>query len=127
VEVRPLSGQPEPDGVEAAQPEASKRRKGLSGVEVTRFEDLPAAEPKAKRGASKDEPEKQAKPGFLSVNSLPASRVFINGKGYGSTPQVNLALKRGRYAVVLSHPELGKRKQVVRVEPGKRHVVSVRF
>jgi hypothetical protein len=117
VEVRPL----------ADEPEAPSARAEQSDVEVTRFEDLPTAEPKAKRRSAKDEPEAPLNPGYLSINSLPASKVFINGKAYGSTPKVRLPLKRGRYAVILSHPELGKRKQVVRVEPGKKQVVSVRF
>jgi hypothetical protein len=53
--------------------------------------------------------------GRLSINAVPWADVWLNGQALGSTPLANLAVPIGDHVVVWRHPELGERRQTVRV------------
>ncbi len=53
--------------------------------------------------------------GRLSINAVPWADVWVSGRALGSTPLANLALAVGDHEVVWRHPELGERRQTVRV------------
>ncbi len=99
------------------------------------FEDLPAAGP-VKRAQSSDDSSSgsasasnsgAATMARLSINSIPVSDVFINGKSVGHTPLRNLAVPPGTSAIIFVHPKLGKRRTDVSLEPGQKRVVTKKF
>jgi hypothetical protein len=53
--------------------------------------------------------------GRLSINAVPWADVWLNGQALGSTPLANLTVPIGDHVVVWRHPELGERRQTVRV------------
>jgi hypothetical protein len=56
--------------------------------------------------------------GTLRVNSRPWSQISIDGKSYGTTPQMNIRLSAGRHRVVLVNPDFGIRKTLtVTIKP----------
>jgi hypothetical protein len=54
-------------------------------------------------------------PGRLSINAVPWAEVWLDGQPLGSTPLANLTVPAGEREVVWRHPELGERRQIVRV------------
>lgn len=54
-------------------------------------------------------------PGRLSINAVPWADVWLDGQPLGSTPLANLTVDAGDREVVWRHPELGERRQTVRV------------
>lgn len=65
--------------------------------------------------------------GELRLNSIPPSAIVIDGRPIGTTPKANVHLSPGSHNVTFVHPELGKRKLLVLVEPGKSQTLSVKF
>jgi hypothetical protein len=60
------------------------------------------------------------KTGMLRINSRPWSRVFVDGKPAGNTPQMALEVKAGRHTIKLVNESLGLSKTIkVKVEPGQ--------
>ena len=58
--------------------------------------------------------------GTLTINSLPASTVKVDGKSVGSTPVTNLAVKAGKHTIVFENSEEGLTKTIeVEVAPGE--------
>jgi hypothetical protein len=53
--------------------------------------------------------------GRLSINAVPWADVWLNGQPLGATPLANLTVPIGDHAVIWRHPELGERRQSVRV------------
>jgi hypothetical protein len=65
-----------------------------------------------------------ASKGTLRVNTRPWSQVFIDGKAYGSTPRMNIALPAGAHVLMLVNDEFSVKKTVdVTIEPGKVETV----
>jgi hypothetical protein len=56
--------------------------------------------------------------GLLSVNAVPWANVWLNGEPLGSTPLANLTVAIGDHEVIWRHPDLGERRQTVRVGAG---------
>jgi serine/threonine-protein kinase len=71
--------------------------------------------------------EVPARPGRLSVQSIPSAELVVGGKRRGRTPLRGLRLAPGEYRVVLSHPEHGRRVRTVRIDSEQLTAVSVRF
>jgi serine/threonine-protein kinase len=65
--------------------------------------------------------------GILHVNSLPVSKVLVDGRALGQTPQTNLSLPAGKHTVTFVHEELGKKTVAVEVQAGRTATASVRF
>jgi hypothetical protein len=51
----------------------------------------------------------------VNINALPWADVLIDGVRIGDTPLANVMLPPGDHAVVLRHPQLGEKRQTVRV------------
>jgi serine/threonine-protein kinase len=65
--------------------------------------------------------------GTLSMNSLPLSKVLIDGRPLGSTPKVDVPVPAGTHTVTFVHPDLGKKSVTVTVKAGESASASVRF
>jgi len=66
--------------------------------------------------------------GKLSVNSIPVSRVVVDGRPLGNTPRVGLVLPPGKHTVTLVNPQTGERHtQTVNIKPGQTEKVTKRF
>ncbi len=63
----------------------------------------------------------------LSINSIPISQVFVDGKRVGSTPRKGLSVSPGRHNVLFVHPKHGRRVITVDLKPGQRRVVTTKF
>ena len=75
-------------------------------------------------------PEEPAAPsgqGTLNINSLPLSKVLLDGRPLGSTPKVGVPVAAGNHTVTFVHPELGRKSVTVNVKPGQTATASVRF
>jgi hypothetical protein len=53
--------------------------------------------------------------GRLSINAAPWAEVWLDGKPMGTTPLGNLSVPIGPHEIVWKHPQLGERRQTVRV------------
>jgi len=78
-------------------------------------------------GPSTTAPWGKTGPGTLNINSIPPSRVVLDGKPLGHTPKVGVSVPAGAHTVMFVHPELGKKSVTVRVRPGEMKVAAVRF
>ena len=54
--------------------------------------------------------------GLLSINAVPWAEVLLDGKPIGTTPLANLSVSIGTHEIVWKHPQLGERRQVVKVK-----------
>jgi hypothetical protein len=82
-----------------------------------------AAQP-ASATAPHENPGETTESGTLRVNSRPWSQVFIDGKAYGSTPRMNIALAAGAHVLLLVNDEFSVKKTVdVTITPGKVETV----
>jgi hypothetical protein len=68
-----------------------------------------------------------AKGSRLTINSVPASTVVLDGRPMGMTPLVGVSVSPGAHSVIFVHPEHGRKAASVSVEPGASRGVSVRF
>ncbi len=88
----------------------------------------PAPPPEKKEPEKKDEPPPAAGGnGTVNINSIPVSRVLVDGSPKGETPLSGLSLPAGLHTVTFIHPELGRKSVVVKVEPGKTSTASARL
>jgi serine/threonine-protein kinase len=81
---------------------------------------------------TKPPPDKTAEPpatgnGTLNINSIPVSKVVLDGKPLGSTPKVGVSVPAGSHTVTFIHPELGKKSVTVQVKPGETKTAAVKF
>lgn len=65
--------------------------------------------------------------GFLNINSIPASRVLLDGSPLGETPKTGVSVSAGTHTVTFIHSELGKKSVSVKVGPGETKTASVRL
>ncbi len=56
--------------------------------------------------------------GTLSINALPWAEVWVDGVDKGPTPLGNLSVPIGNHEIVWRHPQLGERRQTVKVTAG---------
>jgi PEGA domain len=56
--------------------------------------------------------------GTLSINALPWADVMLDGQPVGQTPLGNLSVTIGTHEIVWRHPELGERRETVKVTAG---------
>ena len=63
--------------------------------------------------------------GMVNVNAAPWAELWIDGRRIGETPLANLSIPAGEHEVVFRHPQLGEKRQVLRVNPGARLRLSV--
>jgi len=65
--------------------------------------------------------------GTLNINSIPVSKVILDGKPIGSTPKVGISVPAGSHTVVFIHPEKGKKSTTVTVKAGETKTAAVKF
>jgi hypothetical protein len=65
--------------------------------------------------------------GSLSINAIPWADVWIDGKPAGQTPLGHVAVPIGEHEIVWRHPQLGERRQTVRVATHTATRVGVDF
>jgi serine/threonine-protein kinase len=93
------------------------------------------APPPAGGVAGSQSPEPKAPPstpapvgeGTLHINSIPISKVLLDGKPLGNTPKVSVTVPAGTHQVTFIHPEMGKKTITVIVKPGETKTAVVRF
>jgi|SoiMethySBSTD1v2_1073268.scaffolds.fasta_scaffold01305_9 PEGA domain-containing protein len=65
--------------------------------------------------------------GKLNINSIPYSKVVLDGRPLGDTPRVQVTVAAGPHTVLFVHPELGRIQKEVYVDSGRTVVTAVRF
>jgi hypothetical protein len=65
--------------------------------------------------------------GFINANSIPPSKVIINGRPHGSTPVTGVKVKPGSHTVIFKHKEFGTKSRTVTVAAGQTKTATVRF
>lgn len=63
----------------------------------------------------------------LNINSIPVSKIIVNGKPMGNTPKVGVTIPPGSYTVVFIHPEKGKKTASGTIKAGETKVAAVKF
>ena len=65
--------------------------------------------------------------GMLNINSIPVSKVILDGVPKGTTPVIGVKVAPGTHTVVFQHPEHGRKVRAVTVQAGKTATAAVRF
>ena len=65
--------------------------------------------------------------GTLNINSIPVSKVVLDGRPLGSTPKVGVSVPAGTHTVIFIHPEKGKQTVTVTVKAGDTKTAAVKF
>jgi len=63
----------------------------------------------------------------LNINSIPVSKVILDGQPIGGTPKVGVSVLPGSHTVVFNHPEKGKKSVTVTVKAGETKTAAVKF
>jgi serine/threonine-protein kinase len=87
----------------------------------------PPVEKPAEKPAEKEKPTAASGNGTLNMNSIPVSKVILDGKPLGSTPKVGQSVSAGSHTVTFIHPDLGKQTVTVQVKPGETKTAAVKF
>ncbi|MBW2453823.1 MAG: PEGA domain-containing protein [Deltaproteobacteria bacterium] len=66
-------------------------------------------------------------PATLSANSIPPSRVIIDGRPRGTTPVSGVKVTPGSHTVIFKHKKYGTKSRTVTVKAGQKKVVVVKF
>lgn len=72
-------------------------------------------------------PAAAAGKGTLNINSIPVSKVILDGVPKGTTPVIGVKVAPGTHTVVFQHPEHGRKVRAVTVQAGKTATAAVRF
>ncbi|WP_437972370.1 PEGA domain-containing protein [Sorangium sp. So ce260] len=88
--------------------------------------EAPAAAPKAEAPAAAPAPA-AAGNATLNINSIPVSKVVLDGRPLGSTPKVGVSVPAGSHTVTFIHSELGKKSVTVSVKAGETKTAAVKF
>lgn len=65
--------------------------------------------------------------GTLNINSIPPSKVILDGRPLGTTPIIGQQVSAGTHSVTFIHPEKGKKSTSVTVKAGGKAVAAVKF
>jgi len=96
----------------------------------------PTPEPRSKKDKEKEKETEEPDPatasapsgtGTLNINSIPASRVLLDGSPLGETPRTGVSVSAGTHTVTFIHPELGKKSVTVKVGPGETKTASAKL
>lgn len=84
------------------------------------------------RATEKPEPAEEAPKASggeatLSMNSIPVSKVILDGRPLGSTPKLKVSVSPGSHTVTFVHPEHGKKSKSVTVSGGESKTVVHKF
>ena len=99
----------------AVTAEAERKRRARLEAEERRRQRVEVVAPKAVF-----EPKTELGSGTLRINTRPWSRVYIDGRLIGNTPQMNIQLPAGKHVVTLKNPDMGFKKSLtVRIKAGQ--------
>jgi len=70
---------------------------------------------------------KAPRPGFLSVNSIPWSNVWLDDKPLGHTPRMHVSVAAGKHKVRLRSQAGDERLRTIEITPGKESKLTVMF
>jgi serine/threonine-protein kinase len=65
--------------------------------------------------------------GKLNANSIPVSKVLVDGVPQGQTPKMGMNVSAGTHTVTFVHPEHGRKSTTVNVKPGGTATAVVKF
>jgi serine/threonine-protein kinase len=65
--------------------------------------------------------------GTLNINSIPVSKVVLDGRPLGSTPKVGVSVPAGPHTITFIHPEKGKATVSVTVKAGETKTAAHKF
>jgi serine/threonine protein kinase len=65
--------------------------------------------------------------GMLNINSIPISKVLLDGRPLGSTPKVAVVVPAGEHNVTFVHPQMGRKSISVTVKSGETKSATVKF
>jgi serine/threonine-protein kinase len=100
------------------------------GKDLVASTPTPAPTPPGPVGPAPDKPPPPAAvsgKGTLNINSIPVSKVVLDGRPLGSTPKVGISVPAGPHTVTFIHPEKGRKSVSVNVKPGETKTAAVRF
>lgn len=83
--------------------------------------------PPAASGAPPSSPKVNEKIAFVNVNSIPVTKVLIDGRPIGTTPKLRVPVAPGSHKVQFIHPNLGRKTISVTLSAGETKTVSTRF
>jgi serine/threonine-protein kinase len=86
-----------------------------------------APPPAAAATAAADKQPAASGAGTLNMNSIPVSKVVLDGKPLGSTPKVGVSVPAGTHSVTFIHPDLGKKSVSVQIKSGETKTAAVKF
>jgi hypothetical protein len=65
--------------------------------------------------------------GTLNINSIPVSKVVLDGRPLGSTPKVGVSVPAGPHTITFIHPDKGKATVSVTVKAGETKTAAHKF
>ncbi|MEO7112890.1 MAG: PEGA domain-containing protein, partial [Polyangiaceae bacterium] len=65
--------------------------------------------------------------GFLNINSLPVSRILLDGQPMGETPKTGVQVSPGTHTVTFVNPDLPKKSVSVTVKAGETKTASAKL
>ncbi len=107
---------------EEAKPKTEEKRPANKEAQVAEPERKQPSKPQPARTAPTVVP---AGPGYLSMDTMPYSEVFVDGKSVGITPIVRVPVKAGKHAVKAVAQDGQTKKLTITVQSGK--IVSKRI
>lgn len=116
----------EPPPVASSAPPTTTTAPPPVAVAPVRPTPSPTPDPPKKPDAPAADPPASGT-GFLNINSIPASRVLLDGAPLGETPKSGVVVSAGTHTVTFIHPELGKKSVSVKVGPGETKTASARL
>ncbi len=63
----------------------------------------------------------------VNINSIPVSKVVLDGRPLGSTPKVGIAVSCGSHTVTFIHPDKGRKSVTVNATAGKPATAATKF
>ena len=101
-----------------------------TGEEVSSAKPPPGPAPGPGPGPGPDKPPPPPPAGgngTLNINSIPVSKVLLDGRPLGSTPKVGISVSAGSHTVTFIHPEKGRKSLSVTVKAGQTKTAAVKF
>lgn len=121
-----LSGKSQPEPIAASSPEQSGTIPSTPSTSTGGGKPTGTVAPPS-TGPDKPPPATAGGNGTLNINSIPVSKVVLDGRPLGSTPKVGVSVPAGSHTVVFIHSELGKKSVTVQVKAGETKTAAVKF
>ena len=71
--------------------------------------------------------EASSAPGVININSIPFTRVVLDGRVLGGTPLVGVTVSPGEHTVLFVDFDGERRLKKINVDPGRTVLAAVRF